>query len=85
MICLARNPDLRVRDVAQRVGITERAAQPGPVGLAGAVDVLRARSGRRNSYRLDLDRPLRHPLESPRPVRDLVRALASETGTHDSG
>ncbi len=85
MICLARDPDLRVRDVAQRVGITERAAQRILSELAGAGYVSRARSGRRNSYRLDLDRPLRHPLESPRPVRDLVRALASETGTHDSG
>ena len=84
LICLAQDPTLRVRDLADRIGITERAAHRILSELAGAGYVSRVRDGRRNRYSLSLDHPLRHPLEASRPVRDLVEALATKGRSEDS-
>ncbi len=58
LVCLAIDPDARLRDVALSVGITERAVQKIVSDLEEAGVIIRERSGRRNSYRLDLDVPL---------------------------
>jgi DNA-binding Lrp family transcriptional regulator len=72
LVCLGLNPDARLRDVAAEVGITERAVQ-GIVGdLEAAGVIVRERLGRRNTYRLNLDAPLRHPLEAHRSIRALL-------------
>lgn len=76
LLCLAADPDLRIRDVAARVGITERAALRIVHDLDEAGYLVRERIGRRNHYRLRLDRELRHPIERTRSVRVLVDALA---------
>jgi predicted ArsR family transcriptional regulator len=75
LICLATEPDLRVRDLAARVGITERAAQRILAELDEAGYVERGRVGRRTHYELRLDRPMRHPAESMHSVGELVRAI----------
>jgi hypothetical protein len=72
LICLALDPDCRLRDVAASVGITERAVQKIVGDLEEAGIILRERSGRRNSYRLDVNQPLRHPLEAHRSVGTLL-------------
>jgi DNA-binding transcriptional ArsR family regulator len=72
LVCLARNPDARLRDVAARVGITERAVQKILADLEAAGVVERRREGRRNRYRLRTDLPLRHPIESHRTVAALL-------------
>jgi hypothetical protein len=72
LLCLSLGDDPRLRDVAERVGITERAVQKIVLDLEREGILTRRRDGRRNSYELDLDRPLRHPLESHRSIRDLV-------------
>lgn len=77
LVALASDPDLRIRDVALRVGITERAAQRILHDLVEEGYVERRKLGRRNHYRLLLDRPLRHPVESDRTIRELVEALCS--------
>jgi len=76
LLCLAMQPGIRVRDVADRVGITERAVLRILAELEAGGYVERQRAGRRTIYRVDLDRPMRHPVESTRPVRDLLEALA---------
>lgn len=76
LLCLAADPRLRVRDIAERVGITERATMRIIGDLVETGYVARQRVGRRTSYRLRLDRPMRHPIESGRSVRVLVEALA---------
>jgi predicted ArsR family transcriptional regulator len=78
LLCLADDPELRVRDIAARVGITERAALRILRDLADAGYLERVRVGRRNLYRLRLDGPMRHPVESSRPVRALVDSFAAE-------
>jgi predicted ArsR family transcriptional regulator len=76
LVCLAADADMRMRDVARLVGITERAAQRILHDLVTAGYVSRTRVGRRNSYRLRLEQPMRHPLESGHAVRALIAALA---------
>lgn len=73
LIVLAREPHLRMRDVAERIGITERAVQRMIADLVDAGYVEAIRIGRRNSYRIDRRRSLRHPIEAHRSVGDLIR------------
>ena len=76
LVCIARDPDVRLRDVAQLVGITERAAQ-GIVGdLVDAGYVSRTRVGRRNRYAINEALPLRHELEQDQPVGKLLDVVS---------
>lgn len=75
LVCLAQNSDARLRDVAQTVGITERAVQKIVADLEAGGVLSRERRGRRNHYRLHPERPLRHPIESHRTVGALVGML----------
>ena len=72
LVCLAQDPNARLRDVAQAVGITERAVQKIVSDLEAAGIVERHREGRRNRYRLHAERPLRHPIEAHRTVGALL-------------
>ncbi len=72
LICLAAAPELRLREVAARVGITERAVQTILADLESEGLVTRRRDGRCNRYVLHLDQPLRHAVESHRSVRELI-------------
>jgi predicted transcriptional regulator len=78
LVCLAFDRTARLRDVATSVGITERAVQKIVGDLEEAGVIVRERSGRRNSYRLNLDIPLRHPLESHRTVGSLLGLVVDE-------
>ncbi len=80
LVCLRMDPTLRVRDLADRVGITERATHRILTGLARAGYLTKERQGRRTRYLLNLDHPMRHPLERSTPVGALLDALA---GTHE--
>ncbi|MFT7670519.1 MAG: DNA-binding MarR family transcriptional regulator [Planctomycetota bacterium] len=75
LICLAKDSEIRLREVAELIGITERAVQNILADLELEGLVTRHREGRRNSYELNLDRPLRHPLEGHRMVGDLVKLI----------
>lgn len=75
LVCLARNPDMRLRDVAQAVGITERAVQKIVGDLETGSVLTRERDGRRNKYQLHIDQPMRHPLEAHRSVGALLRSI----------
>jgi DNA-binding MarR family transcriptional regulator len=75
LVCLHRDANQRIRDIATQVGITERAVQRIIHDLIAAEFLTVEKDGRRNHYRV-LDRaPLRHPLESHRLVRDLLTLL----------
>ena len=72
LICLVGDPELRLRDLAERVGITERATQRIVAELAAGGYVSRTRVGRRNVYTVHLGLPLRHPLEQAHTVGELL-------------
>ena len=80
LICLHRDPTLRLRDVAERVGITERAVQRIVLDLEEAGFLSRRREGRRNVYRIRASRRLRHDLESHRSVGDLLDLINADAG-----
>lgn len=75
LVCLAADPDTRVRDIAAEVGITERRVNAilGDLESAGIITVYK--SGRRNSYEIDRKARLRHPLESHKTVGDLLKGV----------
>jgi DNA-binding IclR family transcriptional regulator len=73
--CLARDPGARLREVAERVGITERAAQRILADLVAEGYVTAEKDGRRNHYSIHPDAPLRHPLELEQSVGKLLRLL----------
>lgn len=77
LICLWRDPEVRLRDVAEVVGITERAVQAIVADLESAGVITRSRVGRRNHYRVNRDKHLRHPVEANRTVGALL-AMAGE-------
>jgi len=72
LICLALDPDMLLREVAQRVGITERAVQKIVHELEEGEVLTRTKIGRRNRYTIMEGRSLRHPVEGHRRVRDLL-------------
>lgn len=80
LVCLALDPDARLRDVALSVGITERAVQKIVTDLEEAGVLVRERAGRRNSYRLNLEVPLRHALESHKTVGTLLTLVLDRAG-----
>ncbi len=75
LVCLARDPDARLRDVAALVGLTERGVHRIVKELEDAGVVTRLRDGRRNHYELDVSISLRHPLEMNRTVGSLLEML----------
>jgi DNA-binding MarR family transcriptional regulator len=73
LLSLAHDPDMRLRDIASRVGITERAAQIIVSDLDAAGYVVKERIGRRNRYTLVAGQHFRHPAEAGHSVDELVR------------
>ncbi|MGI9540272.1 MAG: helix-turn-helix transcriptional regulator [Miltoncostaeaceae bacterium] len=76
MVCLRRDPGARIRDMADAVGITERAAQRIVAELEAGGYITRERTGRRNRYTIHGEQPLRHPLEQGNRVGELLDLLA---------
>ena len=74
-LCIARDPDVRLRDIATAVGITERAVQAIVNDLVSAGYVDRSRVGRRNHYAVHPDVPLRHRLQGDLDAGTLLRLL----------
>lgn len=78
LLCIAGDREIRLRDVAASVGITERAAQRIVMELEEAGYLDRERVGRRNRYRLHADQPLRHPMDRNHWVGELLTVLSDE-------
>ena len=76
LVLLHAEPDLVLREVALRVGITERAVQRIIQDLETGGFIERERVGRRNHYRVLADKPLRHPIEAHRKIGDLLALIA---------
>jgi DNA-binding MarR family transcriptional regulator len=66
LLCIARDPESRARDIAEQVGITERATQRILADLIADGYITRAKAGRRNHYTINPRGHLRHPV-----LRDL--------------
>jgi hypothetical protein len=84
LVCLARNRDARLRDVAEEVGLTERAVQKIVRDLQQADYLTVTKQGRCNRYRINRRKALRHALESHCTVGQLL-GLVAKPGHHDQG
>lgn len=78
MVSLSRDPSQRLRDLADKVGITERAVQRIVHDLQDAGYLEVKKTGRRNHYRIMTRKKLRHPLEREATIGDLL-ALVKPT------
>jgi DNA-binding transcriptional ArsR family regulator len=76
LLLITRDPELTIREIAERVGITERAVQRILGDLEEAQYLERMRLGRRNFYKVNPNLPLRHPIEAHQEVGALI-ALAT--------
>src|SRR5579863_2673081 len=77
LICIARDPGARLREIGERVGITERAAHRIVAELLAAGYITRTRDGRRNRYTVNADLPLPDPIARDQNVGDLLTLLAT--------
>jgi uncharacterized membrane protein len=78
LLLIAKDPEILLKDVAQTVGITERAVQRIVSDLEASRYVERERLGRRNRYKVHPEMPLRHPIEAHRRIASLI-ALVVES------
>ena len=72
LLCIAENPKSRMRDLAMKIGITERAVQRIIAELEAAGYLRHGRKGRNNHYMVRTDLPLRHPIEQHCAVSILI-------------
>lgn len=77
LICVTRNEAMRLRDIADAVGITERATHAILADLVEGGYVIREKAGRRNVYAVVAEGPLRHPLVDHHQVGGLLKMLGN--------
>jgi DNA-binding Lrp family transcriptional regulator len=79
LLCVARDPDARARDIAERVGITERAAQRILSDLLAEGYLSKIKLGRRNQYTVNRHGHLRHPVFRELEIGPLIDILQQDT------
>ena len=82
LLCIAEDPTIRGRDIADRVGITERSAQSIIADLVEAGYLTREKVGRRNHYEIHAGQPLRHPVERDHSVMELLHLVDVSPEAH---
>ncbi len=75
LLCLAKDSEMRIRDLAIEVGITERAVQRILSELVDGGFLNKIKEGRRNVYKIKDDMPLQHPVEAHKSVKDLINLI----------
>ena len=85
LICLAQSPEVRLRDVALRVGVTERAVQRIVADLEEGGYLTRRRAGRQNEYEIAEDQPMRHPVEAHQTVGAMIAMAEHRPGPAGKG
>jgi MarR family len=81
LICIAQDPGVRLREIGERVGITERAAHRIVVELAAAGYITRQRNGRRNHYTVNADLPPPDAIAREQNVGQLLGILTATDGS----
>jgi hypothetical protein len=81
-LCIARDPGVRLRDVAAGLGITERSAHAIVADLAAAGYVVKHKNGRRNRYHIQAHLPLPEPATGETAIGDVLALLAGGRTAH---
>ncbi len=86
LLCIADNPDVRMRDVAANLGITERRAHGIIADLTDAGYLIKTKEGRRNRYEIQSHLPLPEPTGRERAIGEVLDLLGGrpdpDAGTH---
>jgi DNA-binding MarR family transcriptional regulator len=77
LVCIAQDPGIRLREIGEAVGITERAAHRIVSELADAGYIVRERHGRRNRYTVQSQLPVPDPVAREQKIGDLLAILVS--------
>jgi uncharacterized membrane protein len=80
LLCIANDPGIRLRELGETIGITERAAHRIVSDLAAAGYLARERHGRRNRYTIDADLPVPDPLARAPKIGELLELLNVKRG-----
>ncbi len=75
LVCVAKNPDVRLSEVAALVGVRERTVHRIVHELIDSGYISVTKEGRNNVYSVDLDKPLRHPLEADHNIQAIISPL----------
>jgi hypothetical protein len=75
LLCIARDPGVRLRDIAASVGITERSAFGIVSDLATAGYIVKEKGGRRNRYLVEADLPVPESADRGLAIGDLLALL----------
>ena len=78
LLCIARDPGVRLRDIAASVGITERSAFGIVSDLADAGYIVKEKGGRRNRYRVETQHPLPESADGRLAIGDLLALLGGQ-------
>jgi hypothetical protein len=78
LLSIAHDPEVRLRDIAVRVGITERAVQLIVADLVEGGYIAREKVGRRNRYTIISGRQFRHPAEHEAPLDEFLDIFRSD-------
>jgi predicted DNA-binding transcriptional regulator YafY len=76
LLCIAHDPGVRLRDIAARVGITERSAYAIVADLAAAGYAVKHKDGRRNRYQIQAGMPLPEPISQRLAIGEVLALLA---------
>lgn len=79
LLLIAKDPESRIRDLADIAAVTERTAQAIVGDLESAGYLTKTRQGRRNVYVVHLQLPFRHPAEATHTVGELVGLFANDS------
>jgi DNA-binding IclR family transcriptional regulator len=82
LLCIARDPGTRLRDIAEAVGVTERSAFGIVSDLAAAGYIVKEKGGRRNRYRVEAHLPLPESTDRRLAIGDLLALLGAEEAGH---
>ena len=81
LLCIARDPGVRLRDLSASLGITERSAHAIVADLAAAGYVVKHKHGRRNRYQIQAHLPLPEPASQEPAIGDVIALLAGAGAT----
>ncbi len=81
LLCIAQDPEVRLRDIAVTIGVTERSAYGIVSDLADAGYIVKEREGRRNRYHVQKHLPLPDVPDRDRAIGDLLKVLTGQQTT----
>lgn len=80
LLCIMQNPRVRLSEIAEKVGITERTAFAIVSDLVNEGYLSKVRQGRRNEYEIHPELPFRHPIEQQAEIRALLGIFEPKAG-----